>query len=45
VSEGVKVGVMVGVSVTVGLGVKDGSKQIGAEFARSNGLRVFPYSS
>ena len=41
--DGVKVGVMVGVFVIVGLGVKDGSKQIGAESTRSNGLRVLPY--
>lgn len=31
VCDGVNVGVIVGVRVTVGLGVKDGSRQIGAE--------------
>lgn len=39
---GVKVSVFVKVEVMVGLGVKEASKQIGAESTLSNGLRVFP---
>jgi hypothetical protein len=49
--DGVTVGVLLGVSVgvkvgvMVGVGVKITSKQTGAESTRSNGLRVFPFSS
>ena len=46
---GVEVGVRVGngvfVAVAVGLGVNDGSRQIGVESIRPYGLRVDPCSS
>lgn len=40
---GVKVKVRDGIGVMVGLGVKEASKQMGAESTLSNGLRVFPF--
>ena len=43
VGDAVNVGVIVGVRVTVGLGVNDGSRQMGAESIAPLGLRVSPY--